>query len=76
MTSRKRSEKRRLDSIVSVRFSPAEVEELRRRARLMGMSMSGYLRYITLQPKTFSNVNPATVTVAGPVIVHYSETRP
>jgi len=71
---RKRSEKRRLDSMVSVRFAPAEVDELRRRARGLGMSVSGYLRWLALRhDHTFTNTSGTTMTVAGPVIVHYPE---
>jgi hypothetical protein len=74
---RKRSEKRRLASIVSVRFTPAEVDELRRRARGLGMSMSGYLRWVALRPEgNFTNTSGVTsLTVAGPVILHYPEPK-
>jgi len=74
MAARKRSEKRRLDAIVSVRFTPAEVNELRRRARGVGMSQSGYLRWLALRSELNVRNSPgATVTVAGPVIVHYPD---
>ena len=71
----RRSERRRLASVVSVRFAPREVDELRRRATRMGMTMSGYLRWRALDPPaSFSNYSPVTtLTVAGPVIVHYPD---
>jgi hypothetical protein len=64
------SKRRRLDSIVSVRFSPAEVDELRRRAAIHGMTMSGYLRWLIQQPvmmtrfgnQTITNIVPTSVT--------------
>lgn len=70
-----RSERRRLDSVVSVRFTPAEATELRRRAGALGMTMSGYLRWLTLRPEgAITNSSGLTsVTVAGPVFLHYPE---
>jgi hypothetical protein len=76
MTVRKRSERRRLDSVVSVRFTPHEVDELRRRAQRMDMTISGYMRWLVLAPETFitgTNYSPVTVTVAGLVTLVYPE---
>ena len=73
---RRRSEKRRLDAMVSVRFTPTEADELRRRSRALGMSLSGYMRYLALhQSRNLSNYNHATVTVAGPVVIHYPDSE-
>ena len=51
----RRSESRRLASMVSVRFTPDEVDELRRRAARAGQSMSGYLRALALAPETITS---------------------
>jgi predicted DNA binding CopG/RHH family protein len=45
---RRRSERRRLDSMVSVRFSPEEVERVRAAAEAAGLSLSRYIRELAL----------------------------
>ena len=44
----RRRESRRLASMVSVRFSPEEVDRLRGRADDAGLSLSGYVRHVAL----------------------------
>lgn len=45
---RRRSERRRLDAMVSVRFSPEEADRVRGAAEAAGLSLSSYIRDLVL----------------------------
>ncbi len=63
-----RSEKRRLQSMVSVRFSPDEIDRVREAAAATGMSLSGFLRDAALaraEGRTQPHGSPAEAHAAA-----------
>jgi hypothetical protein len=62
---RPRSERRRLASMVSVRFSPEEAALVRRQAEAAGLSLSGYVRERALGQDRLRSTGPQQSETRG-----------